>query len=226
MRTLLLVLFTLLVSMLGTADAQAGSNEAIKRNNFGAELLQQGRPEEAITEFQRAVEVDPEYAAAHLNLGYAYDRQGQIEEAVAEYRKAIELEPGNVFAHNNLGVLYNKKGLYDEAIAEFEKALRLDPVNATVLRNLENAKKNKATVQEREKRFAQAWKEVEARPNDLKASYNLARLYALYGEKDQALEWVARALELGFDDFAFLKADPALAGLRGDPRFTRFLEGR
>jgi tetratricopeptide (TPR) repeat protein len=65
---------------LGASPAPAKSEEAVKRNNFGAELLKQGRLEEAIREFQRAVEVDPTYAAAAFNLAYAYDRGGRIEE--------------------------------------------------------------------------------------------------------------------------------------------------
>ena len=222
----MLALGTILAILLGAAEVQARSNEAIKRNNFGAELLNQGRLEEAVTEVQRAVELDPGYAAAHLNLGYLYDRLGRIEEAIAQYRKVIELEPGSLLAHNNLGVLYDKTGRYDEAIAAFDQALRIDASDATARKNLENAKKNKGIVQEREEHLSRARKEVEARPGDPRASYNLARLYAHYDDKDRAIEWLAKALALGFDEFTLLKHDPALKALRDDPRFTRFLEGR
>ena len=226
MRRLALTLLALCVLTLGPLDVRAGSNEAIQRNNLGASLLQQGKLEEAVAEFRKAVELDPKYVAAHLNLGYAHDRHGQTEEAVAQYRKVVDLEPGNLFAHNNLGVLYDKKGLYAEAIKEFEQVLQVDPSNATARDNLERAKSSKGVAKEREERFAQARKEVEARPNDPKAAYNLGRLYASFGDKEQALKWLAKALELGFSDFKFLKDDPALAPLREDPSFTRLLEGR
>ena len=42
--------------------------------------------------------------------------------------------------------------------------------------------------------------------------------------KEQAFEWLAQALRLGFDDLRFLREDPALAGLKTDPRFTKLLE--
>jgi tetratricopeptide (TPR) repeat protein len=216
----------LLGLLLDAGEVQARPEEAIKRNNFGAELLKQGRLDEAIVEFRRAVEMDPSYVAALLNLGYAYERGGRIDEALGAYRKAIELEPGALFAHNNLGVLYDRKGLYDEAIAAFEKALRIDPSNVTVRQNLERARKSKGIIQEREAQIAEARKQVEARPKDPRAAHHLARVYASYDEKEQALQWLARAVELGFNDFGFLKADPALAGLRNDPRFTQLLEGR
>jgi len=126
MRRPTLTLLALCVLTLGPLDLQAGSDEAVQRNNLGASLLQQGKLEEAIAEFRKAVELDPKYTAAHLHLGYAYDRKGQVDEAIAQYRRVIELEPGSVIAHTNLGVLYDRKGLYDEAIGEFEHALRID----------------------------------------------------------------------------------------------------
>jgi superkiller protein 3 len=212
--------------LLGTADIQARSDEAIRWNNYGAELLKQGKLAEAIVEFQKAVELDPNYVAAQRNLGYAYDRQGKVEEAVAAYRKAIELEPGDAVTRNNLGVLYDKKGMYGEAVGEFEKALQIDPANSTVKKNLENARNNMAIIQERVERIAQARKDVDARPNDPRAAYNLARVYASFDDRDRAFEWLAKALALGFDDLGFVKTDPVLAGLRSDPRFAKLMERR
>ena len=226
MRKLLFVLCTMSVLVQAAAALGAASDEEVQRNNLGASLLQQGKVDEAVAEFQKALALDPKYTAAQLNLGYAYDRQGRPEEAMAQYQKVIALEPGNLFAHNNLGVLYDKKGLYTEAIKEFEQVLQVDPSNATARDNLERAKSSTGIAQEREERFAQARKEVEARPNDPRAAYNLGRLFASYGKKEQALEWLAKALELGFDDVKFLKDDPALVPLKDDPRFMGLLKGR
>jgi tetratricopeptide (TPR) repeat protein len=170
--------------------------------------------------------VDPGYAAAVFNLAYAYERRGRIEEAIAQYTHALQLDPQNVLGQNNLGVLYDKQGRYDAAIAAFEQALRLEPANATVQGNLANARRNKATIQEREARIAEARKQVEAQPQDPQAAYTLARVYAALDMKEPAFEWLGKALQLGFDDLRFVREDPALAGLKTDPRFTRLLEGR
>ena len=107
----ILILTAALIALVAVHALAAKSNEAIKRNNFGAELVKQGKLDEAIVEFQRAVELDPDYTAAHLNLGYVYERSGRFEESITEYRKTIALEPTNFSACNNLGVLYDKKGL-------------------------------------------------------------------------------------------------------------------
>ena len=209
----------------GTA-ALAASNEAIRRNNFGAELVKQGRLDEAAKEFQSAIQADPRYATAHLNLAFTYDRLGRADEAIAAYKKAAELDPSNGTALNNLGVLYMKKEMYDEAIATLEQGLKIDPANATLQKNLESAKKVRDKRREREAQIASAQKQAAAQPKDPRAAYNVARLYAAFDMPDPALEWLGKALQLGFDDLRFAREDPAMAGLRTDPRFTRLLEGR
>ena len=222
-RTLLLAAIHL--ALAAPTAAWARSEDAIRRNNFGADLLRQGKLGEAVAEFRQAVTADPGYAAAWRNLGYALDKSGQVDEAVAAYQKALQLEP-ELNTHNNLGVLYDKQGRSADAIREFEKALKLDPGNATVRKNLETARQNQGITQERQARIGEAQKEFEARPRDPRAAYNLARVYASFDEKDHALTWLKKALDLGFDDPAFVRSDPVMAGLRNDPRFTRILERR
>lgn len=209
----------------GTA-ALAASNEAIKRNNFGAELVKQDRLDEAAKEFQSAILADPRYAAAHLNLAFTYDRLGRADEAILAYKKAAELDPSNGTVLNNLGVLYIKKKMYDQAISALEQGVKVDQANPTLQKNLEIAKKNRDNLTEREARIANAQKQTAAKPKDPQAAYNLARVYAAFDMPDPALEWLGKALQLGFDDLRFAREDPALAGLRTDPRFTRLLESR
>lgn len=181
--------------------------------------------EAAVGPLLKAVESNPKDPEARSTLAYAYERQGRIDEAITQYQKAIELNPRNAVAHNNLGVLYDNKGLHGEAIRQFEKAVDIEPSNATGPKNLENAKKNQSAVDEREKQIAEALKKVEAQPENPRASYTLARLYAAYGKKEQALQWLEKSLKLGFNDIAYLKVDSALDNLRNEPDYVWLLRG-
>jgi len=67
---------------------------------------------------------------------------------------------------------------------------------------------------------------VDARPNDPRAAYDAARIFAQQGNNDQALAWLAKALDLGFAPMDYVSVDPALTGLRKDPRFSTLLEER
>jgi tetratricopeptide (TPR) repeat protein len=216
-------LFALAVLLLFSVTAFAASEEAVERDNVGVGLLEQGNADAAIAQFQRAIGQDPKYFPARLNLAYAYERADRIEEAVAAYREAINFEPGNFFARNNLGVLYDKKGQYDSAIVELESALKIEPGNAMALKNLETAKKNQTVIKAREAQILQAEKAAQAKPNDPQASYNLARLYAFYGKKELAYEWLAKALKQGYKDISYLRSDPALHGIRDERDFQLLL---
>jgi Flp pilus assembly protein TadD len=65
-------------------------------------LLQRGQVEEAIAQFQKALEIEPGYTEAHDNLGIAFLHKGQVNEAMAQFQKALELQPDNVEVQNNL----------------------------------------------------------------------------------------------------------------------------
>ena len=69
-----------------------------------------GRSEEALARYRRAIEIDPEYAEAHNNLGLLLDELDDRPEAAAHFRKVLEIDPKNVQAHNNLGVLSDEAG--------------------------------------------------------------------------------------------------------------------
>jgi tetratricopeptide (TPR) repeat protein len=205
---------------------QADPESAILREALASALLRRGALERALLEAEAAVRLAPDHLASRMLLGGIYAGLRRREEAIAQYHKAIELDPRGSIARNNLGVLYDKKGLYEEAIREFETVLQIDPGSANGRKNLETAKKNLAVIQEREKQIAQAIKDVEGHPESPNASYKLARLYAHYGKKEQAIEWLDKALKLGFSDFAYLRVDAAMESLRDDPNYIWLLRGR
>jgi tetratricopeptide (TPR) repeat protein len=199
------------------------SEAAIEPNQEGAKLLERGEPEAAITKFLRAIELDTKFFPARLNLAYAYEKAGRIEAAIKAYQQALEIQPRSTIAHNNLGVLYDGQGLYDLAIAQFEGVLTIEPGNSLALRNLEVAKKNQSIVHDRRTRLQRAEQEARAKPTDPDTLYVVARTYAYYGHKRPALEWLSRAREHGYRDFAYVKIDPAFESLRNDPAFQRLV---
>src|SRR5262249_22072973 len=105
----------------------------------GIALYDQGKLDEAVAAYRKAVELDPKRALAHKNLGAALARQGKRDEAVAEYRKAIELDPKYAHAHNDLGAALAGQGKLDEAVAEYRKAIVLKPNLAEAHCNLGRA---------------------------------------------------------------------------------------
>jgi len=222
-KKLALVALTLCALLPGAARGQdKAADAAAQQNARGTALIKEGKFEEAAAELQKAAEASPKSAVIQSNLAYAYDKQGRIEEAVAAYRKALELDPKNVTVRNNLANLYSKQGLYDDATRELEDVVQRDPDNTTAKANLENALKGK----QHKDLAASATQGADAKPKDPQAAYNAARVYARMGDADQALAWLNKALDLGYDQFDYLSLDPSLVSLKKDPRFLKLLEER
>jgi tetratricopeptide (TPR) repeat protein len=91
-------------------------------------LLRQAR--NALPELQRAVELLPDDAETHVNLGIALAASGERTAAVASYRRALELSPGSLEALQHLGDLLSELGEGEEALAVRRRAVELDPQRA------------------------------------------------------------------------------------------------
>jgi len=222
-----LIALTLCALLPGAARGQnKAADAAAQQNARGAALLKDGKFEEAVAELQKAADAAPTSAVVQSNLAYAYDRQGRTEEAVAAYRKALELDPKNTIVRNNLANLYSKQGLYEDAAREYEDLVQRDPSNTTAKANLDAMVKNKTVLQERKEQMSSALQGADSKPKDPQAAYNAARVYARLGDADQALTWLNKALDLGYDQFDYLSLDPSLVNLKKDPRFLKLLEER
>ena len=77
--------------------------------------------------YRRVLEIDPENAVAHNNLGNVYFNLGQFAEAVACYRRAVELQPDSAAAHGNLGCILKDIGQPLEGLKSLRRALEISP---------------------------------------------------------------------------------------------------
>ena len=113
--------------VLGNALAAQFPENAMIPNILGVIYSGLGRYDEAVTSYNRAIELKPDYGEAHYNCGNVLKKLSQYEGAITYYNKVIELNPNYADVYNNLGNTYNQLNRYDEAIINFEKALELKP---------------------------------------------------------------------------------------------------
>lgn len=93
----------------------------------------------AVDAYRRAIELDPELADAHVNLGRLLHEEGDTVGAEAQYRRALDVRPDDATAAFNLGVALEDLGRDAEAIGAYEKAVELDPGHADAFFNLAGA---------------------------------------------------------------------------------------
>jgi tetratricopeptide (TPR) repeat protein len=87
------------------------------------------RYDEALADFTRAIELDPEDAGAIVSRGETYRAMERYDEALADFTRAIELDPEDAGAIASRGETYRLMGRYDEALADLARAIELDPTS-------------------------------------------------------------------------------------------------
>jgi Tfp pilus assembly protein PilF len=93
-----MALAVMAVALPAFADAR---NDARAQVEFGIDVAGRGLWREAIYRWEKAVELDPNYAAAHNDLAVAYEHEGQLDKARRAYEKALAIEPNNVQIRQN-----------------------------------------------------------------------------------------------------------------------------
>jgi tetratricopeptide (TPR) repeat protein len=99
---------------------------------LGFALSFTGREEAALTEYERAVELNPNHNAAVNNIGVIHAGVGRHAEALRWYKRAFPLDPNNVLSRLNVGFAYAALGEYDIARTWFDQAARLTPGDPSV----------------------------------------------------------------------------------------------
>src|SRR5262249_38183436 len=95
---------------------------------YGNLLTKAGRANEAVTQFQRAVRLQPNFPNAQSSLGFALQKSGRVQEAVEPFEAALRLSP-IVPSYANLAQAYRLANRPKEAIATAQKAIDLASAN-------------------------------------------------------------------------------------------------
>jgi tetratricopeptide (TPR) repeat protein len=195
-------------------------NYATAHHWYSLYLEATGRLDDAIAETKRAQEADPLSLISNVAAGQAFYFARRYEQAIEQLRKALEMDSTFYLAHWLLAMVYEQVGRYEEAIAEGQKALGVSESAPSALSVLGHAYAASGKRAEAQKVLAEL-------KNPLKQRYvaplYIAVIYAGLGDKAPALEWLERAYEDHSDRLAWIKVDPRLDGLRGEPRFQDLL---
>jgi TolB-like protein/tetratricopeptide (TPR) repeat protein len=191
------------------ALALAPGNARVSRN-FGINAVYMGHFDEGIAAVRRAVVLDPLNPASQVALGNALLIARRYREAVTAFDQGIGLDREDPEGYGNRGLAYYALGDYssarssceaisDNEFSEFCLALTYDKLGRHADARAMLAK-------------------FRARYGD-SAAYQYAGIYAQWGDRAKALEWLEAALRLRDGGLFQLKTDPALDPLRNEARF-------
>jgi TolB-like protein/Flp pilus assembly protein TadD len=209
--------------------------------------------EESLKEFERAIQLNPNYATAHHWYGELLGALGRFDEGIAELKRAQQLDPLSLIINADLGHAYTLARQYDKAIEQLRKVIEMDPRFYYAHWSLGKALQLKGRLNEgiAEYRkavelsddpfslallgqaYARAGQREEAQKilaqlSDTAKSryihpYSFALLYLALGDKEQAIRELERTYRERAGAFMF-KADPMLDDLRGNPRLEALVQ--
>ncbi|MBN3939407.1 serine protease, partial [Nostoc sp. NMS9] len=162
-------------------------------NNLGDALYDQKKLDAAVAAYEKAIQLNPNYADAYYNLGNALSEQKKLDAAVTAYQKAIQLNPNDAKAYYNLGIALTQQKKLDAAVAVLQKVIQLNPNDATgyIILGLLLSQQNKSDAA-----VSAYEKAIQLNPNDARAYNNLGD--ALYDQKklDAAVAAYEKAIQL------------------------------
>jgi tetratricopeptide (TPR) repeat protein len=191
-------------------------------------LAREGKLDEAIGHYRKALEISPQYAAIHNNLGAALARQGKLTEAITHFQKFLEVNPDSAEVLGNLIRALVQSGRSADAVGVLEGILRTHPDSAAVHNTLGVALVWQKRADEAIAHFNKA---LEINPRLIEAHQNLGdALFYLQGKSAEAVaQWkeVLRAAPNHvpvLNQMAQVMATDPDASVRNGPEAVRLAE--
>ena len=192
-------------------------------------LFQLGRMADAVDHFREAIRLDPQafearyfYGRALFQLGRFVDAARMFEEA-AQVREDYQARFFAAQAHQAMGNVPEADAAYRRAFDVARSHLDLNPDDP---RAATMCAVSACRVGRKDEGLAWARRAVQADPEDAGVRYNVACLYALEGQVEDAIRSLEDAFEVGFTNREWIKRDPDLDSLREHPRFLALLSRR
>lgn len=179
-----------------------------------------GEFDRANAQLQQALSLDPLSLTINDDVGTTYTITGHYAEAIAQLRKTIEMDPDSYYPHRDLGQALEYNGDLAAALPEYEQGVKLgdDPYSLALL----GAARAKAG--QRPPALAILAQLQALAQKRYVSDYSFALLYLALSQKDEAMHWLESSYEKHQPDLNWIRIDPALKSLQGDPRFEALAE--
>jgi tetratricopeptide (TPR) repeat protein len=172
---------------------QYWSQPAPDYSNRGLVYYNQGNLEQALDDFNLALQLDPKDAYAYNNRGKVYSDQRQFNQALADYNKAIQLDPKYAAAYFNRAKLYSDQRQFNQALADFNLAIELDSQNAAAYNGRGKLYSDQSKLEQALDDFNQT---IQLDPKFADAYFNRGLVYYNQNQLNQALADYNKAIQL------------------------------
>jgi tetratricopeptide (TPR) repeat protein len=179
-----------------------------------AVLLPTGRLDEAVAATEKALKADPLNSSYWRRLGYLQMFRGNSPAAVHALQRSLEINPEQSNTAGLLAYTFILAGQPASALSISQRATS----GVFRLQGAALAEHDLGHTQEAQRQLSELISK-----NSVTAAYQIAEVYAWWGDEDQAFRWLDSAYAQHDAGLTFVKGDPLLRGLRSDPRYRALL---
>ncbi|MCA2803680.1 MAG: serine protease [Microcystis sp. M114S2] len=166
-------------------------------SNRGIIYDNQQKYELALSDWNKAIEINPNFALAYNNRGLLYYNQQKYDLALSDYSKAIEINPNDAYAYVSRGNLYSDLRKYDLALSDYNQAIRINPNDADAYVSRGNLYSD---LRKYDLALSDYDKAIKINPNYAEAYYNRGLLYYNLRKYDLALSDYSKAIDINPND--------------------------
>jgi len=152
--------------------------------------------EMAVSCFEKAIAIKPDFTDAHYNLGLTLQELNQLDAAIKSYQVTLALQNNYIKAYNNLGIIYKELGQLDDAVKYYEQAIALQPDYAEAHNNLGTTFQEMGQLDEAVNCYDKA---LVIQPDYVEVHNNLGNTFNLLGQNDEALNSYKQVLSINPD---------------------------
>ena len=168
-------------------------SSVILHNISGAATRELGQLSAAISAYQKAIDIQPDFAEAYNNLGNALKEYGKLDEAVESFKKALSLKYDYAEAYSNMSLALTDQGQFEAAIESCKSALLIKPNFAEAYDNMGIALKKQGKLEKALKAYNNA---VTIKPDYANAHYNMGNALKEQGMLEEAIEAYNKTLNI------------------------------
>lgn len=161
--------------------------------NLGIALADEGKQNEAVEQFNQALEINTNDAKSINNLGKVLTSEGKLDEAIQDFHRSLQLDSDDPAALDNLAVALAAQGKQQEAFQDFDKATRLNPNDAEIYYNLGNTLTVGGDLDGAVENYEQA---LQINPDFAEAHCNLGLVLVKQGNLDEAVNQYEQAIQI------------------------------
>jgi tetratricopeptide (TPR) repeat protein len=191
-------------------------------HHFFADYLKaMGRFDEALSEIEKAQDLDPLSLAISTGVGHVLYLSRQYDRAIEQYKRAVELDPNLMATHVWFGRPYLEKGMYKEAIGELETAVKLSGESTLALAMLGHGLASAGRKEDAMKMLEKLRERAKTR---YVPSYWVAVVYNGFRDREGVVSWMKKAFEERSSWLVWSNVEPRFDWLRGDPDFAALMK--